>query len=70
MTDRINMRERMGTTIAWPETPGDRPECRKWRNEFDRDKRPSQDTGPPPQMQHDPSDLCRSVRVFIAKKDL
>lgn len=71
MNDRMCMRDLLGTNLAWPETPGQRPDCRKWRSDFEPQKNPtSKDDGPPPKLYHDPDDLCRIMRVFVGRKPL
>ena len=66
MQDRMNMRDRMEKALNWPDTPGEKPDSQKWRSEFDRD--PEGILGAPPRMYHNPDDICRSTRVFIARK--
>ncbi|KAF6759940.1 hypothetical protein DFP72DRAFT_884720 [Ephemerocybe angulata] len=68
MKDRMSMRDRISVVLSWPETPGDKSDPRKWRSEFETDCGSSQDRTPPPPMHYDPTDVCRSIRVFVARK--
>ncbi|TFK20707.1 S-adenosyl-L-methionine-dependent methyltransferase [Coprinopsis marcescibilis] len=68
MNDRMCMRDRLGMGLAWPETPGDRPDCRKWRSDFEPQKNQASEKGPAPILHHEPNRICRSMRAFTAKK--
>ena len=57
--DRIGMRDNMLTHMNWPESPGERPEWRIWRNTLD--------IKPVDEVKAQ-KDLCRSLRGFVAWK--
>ncbi|KAF9267849.1 hypothetical protein L218DRAFT_894059 [Marasmius fiardii PR-910] len=59
MKDRIGMREHLASELAWPESPGERPDWRVWRNSIDI--KPVDETKAR-------RDLCRSLRGFVAWK--
>ncbi|KAL0577129.1 hypothetical protein V5O48_004843 [Marasmius crinis-equi] len=59
MMDRIGMRDNVSCHLAWPESPGERPEWRVWRNAIDI--RPVDES-------RAQKDLCRSMRGFVAWK--